>query len=127
MLFKGSMEMAVRRQIDRDEKSISLRRLLTKLQADPATAGNRFTAADPQTDMDDLDRSPQLIRAFADRRIAHADRRDLGADHPTFRDVRNCLEQLCTFGNKDAGALFQPALTPLTPACAREWQEIFPF
>jgi len=47
--------MAVRLQIDRDEKSISLRRLLTKLQADPGTAGNRFTAADIQTDMDDLD------------------------------------------------------------------------
>src|SRR5260370_20938513 len=100
MLFKGSMEMAVRRQIDRDEKSISLRRLLTKLQADPATAGNRFTAADIQTDMDDLDRSAQLIRAFADRRIAHADRRDLGADHPTFPYLRNFLEQLCTLRNQ---------------------------
>jgi len=127
MLFKDSIVMAVRRQIDRDEKSTSLRRLLTKLQADPGTAGNRFTAADIQTDMDDLDRSAQLIRAFADRRIAHADRRDLGADHPTFRDVRNCIEQLCILGNKYAGALCEPALTPLPPACARVRQEIFTF
>jgi len=127
MLFKDSIVMAVRRQIDRDNKSISLRRLLTKLQADPGIAGNRLTAADIQTDIDDLDRTAHLIRAFADRRITHADRRDLGADHPTFGDVRKCLEQVCALANKYAGSLCEPALTLLPPASARGWQEIFTF
>ena len=127
MLFKDAIVMAVRRQIDRDDRSISLRRLLTKVQADPGIAGNRFTDGDIHADIEDLDRCAQLIRAFADRRIAHADRRGLGADHPTFRDVRNCLEQLCTLANKYAGSLCEPALSVLPPACARGWQEIFTF
>jgi hypothetical protein len=126
-LFKDSIIMAVRRQIDRDEHCVSLRRLLAEFRDDPALAGGRFTVPDIQTDIDSLDERAQIVRGFADRRVAHADPRQLGEGRPTFRDVRNCLEEMCGLVNKYAATLCEPPLTPLPPTCGTTWREIFTF
>lgn len=127
MLFKDSIIMAVRRQIDRDQHCVSMRRLLAELYDDPALAGGSFAAPDILADAENLDQRARIVRGFADRRIAHADPRALGEGQPTFRDVRNCLGELCGLVNKYAATLCAPPLSPLPPLCSRTWREIFTF
>lgn len=126
-LFKDAIIMAVRRQIDRDPQCISLRNLLSEFHDDAALTGGRFAADEIQADIAEIDRRGLSIRGFADRRVAHADPRQLGAGHPTFRDIQDCLAALCDLVNKYAAALCDSPPSILPPAGGTAWREIFTF
>jgi hypothetical protein len=126
-LFTESIVMAVRRQIDRHPNCISLRRLLDQLHAQVDIAGGHVTQRDIQTDIASLEQQSRIIQGYADRRVAHTDPQHLQDGTPTFRDVQNCIEQLCGFVNKYAAAIGDNELSILPPACGTAWKEIFTF
>lgn len=126
-IFEDSIIMAVRRQLDGHRGCVSLRRLLQELHASPSVTGGHLTAEEIQQDIDNLNQQYRSVRGFADRRVAHTDPQQLSDGHPTFRDVQNCIQQLCELVNKYSVMVSDEPLSVLPPTCGTGWKEIFTF
>ncbi len=135
-LFSESIVMRVRREVDTGNDCISTLEMLRRLRANPAVLNGRITEADLNTDFEALSGRANdirqavpavVVRGYADRRVAHADPRGLQDGDPTFRHVRECIDQLCSLVNKYARVACDEDLPILPPACGTGWQEVFTF
>ncbi|MBI2681536.1 MAG: hypothetical protein HYX25_11095 [Candidatus Solibacter usitatus] len=126
-LFIESITMAIRRQLDQGDDCISLRALLVRLSTNPEITAGSVELVEIKADIDGLVTSARTLRGYADRRVAHKDYRDLQDGTPTFRDVTESIGRFCTLVNKYSLAVCDGMLSPLPPARAEAWKEIFKF
>jgi len=135
-LFSESIVMRVRREVDTGEDCISALEFLRRLRASPDVLARRITDAELEADIEALSRRrtditdaapATVVRAYADRRVAHADPRRLQDGPPTFRQVNECITHLCALLNKYVAVCSDHALPVLPPACGTNWMEIFTF
>ena len=113
--YVNSSVLAVRRQLDTDEDSISLRRLLLNIAEEPKvlsreyyrTVGGRsadFTydkqvgvgatvvsGAAVQSEIQSLIDASERLLHFADRTVAHYDKRGIKKALPKFEEITRCL------------------------------------
>lgn len=143
--------MAVRRQIDRDKRSVSLRNLLAKIQKHPqalsrqnvlamlapearAFGSERFDLfigpgaahADPQVvaaDVAALDQQTDIVRHYANKRVAHRDQQG-PTTLPTFKDLDDALDVIWGLLKRYFAVLrcLEFAGDPEIPG---DWKEIF--
>lgn len=135
-LFSESIVMRVRREVDTGDDCVSTLEMLRRLRANPSVLKGTITEAELNTDIEALsgrandirETAPAIVvRGYADRRVAHADPRELQDGNPTFRHLRECIDQLCVLVNKYGGVASDEVLAILPPACGTGWQEVFTF
>ena len=142
-----------RRQIKIDNQSISFARLLTELANTPAVLSRKYYVslykgsrveqfADRDfdrycgndkayicpdmvlADRDELNRAALVVEDFADKRIAHRDKRKPKA-LPRFEQVDSCLNTLDKLYCKYHGIFHASAMSTLVPVYQYDWKEIF--
>lgn len=96
-VYAHALAMGIRRQLKSGSRDVSMSRLLTDIATDaellPRRAhGSTSSAADVRRDLADLRRETRAAEAFADRTVAHADRR-AGGDLP-LEILHSALERL---------------------------------
>ena len=144
--------MGIRRQIKVDDQSISFARLLSEIAESPEILSReyytglykgkvveRFADRDfdryigqskdhicPEAVKKDLEKLRQTAikcEEFADRRIAHTDKRDVQS--PVFKDADDCIDLLDKLGVKYIGIFHGASMQSLMPTYQYDWQEIF--
>ncbi len=151
--YVAYISMGIRRQVKIDGTSISLARLLTEMAATPNVLSreyytglyqgsnvahladrdfDRFCGSDKQcissdmvlADLEELNRVVSSIEEFADKRIAHHDKRKPKV-LPRFDQVDSCLDALDRLCCKYHGVFHATATSSLMPVYQYDWKEIF--
>lgn len=146
--------MGLRRQIKNDKQSISLVRLLTEISEAPhlmsrenytelySDSSIAFLADEhfdlfcenPNdqhvskkmvlSDIQDFKESTELVESYADRFIAHSDKRG-SKKLPTFEDIDNCLKILDKIYCKYNVLFYAQSMDSLNPTFQYHWKKIF--
>lgn len=151
-VYATSAVIAVRRQVDRHPKSISLARLLEEIKKNPKILSRRSFVSKYNKDMKyvghhDFDEwsgpgrayvSPRVIgkdltllkqkaarlRKFANKRIAHYDRASF-RKLPTFAQLSDCLDCLEELLKKYLLLLRAESHTDIVPVWQYDWTKVF--
>ncbi len=83
----------VRRLVDRDYRTISLRRLIEALRDYPDLLAGRMSLADLEEDLAQLDRTCENVKGYVDQFVAHHDRNS-SANVPTHRELNEAVDAL---------------------------------
>ena len=75
----------------------------------------------------DVRTSAQSIEKYADKRVAHFDRRDPARPFPTFNELTNAIETLDKTVVLYWKLLKGPSMTTLLPEIISDWQAVFRF
>lgn len=145
--------IAIRRQIKNDKRSISFVRLLTEIMEDPKPLSRTYfksfyvgstveTFADSdfdkiagankdhicpvmvRNDLEALKLHATKIEDFADKRIAHHDKKQ-PKNLPTFNEVDDCINLLDQMYVKYHLVFHASAMTTLMPVYQYDWKAIF--
>ena len=146
--------IGLRRQIDKDERTISLRRLLEKIKDQPEVLSreryvalwddpvlrkrfadgqfNEFTGPgkphiDPamvEEDVSQLVKKIESVKGYVDKRIAHYDRQG-PTTLPTYADLNECLDFVEVLLRKYLN-VFRAEMRPrILPVWQYDWKQIF--
>ncbi len=145
--------IAIRRQVKSDKQSISFVRLLEEIAGDPAilsrtyyknlyvgSAVEMFADGDfdkfagvnkdhicplmVRTDLERLKLKAKSIEDFADKRIAHHDKKQ-PKNLPTFSEVDDCINHLDQMYVKYHLVFHASSMTSLMPVYQYDWKRIF--
>ncbi len=145
--------IGIRRQVKVDKQSISFARLLTELADTPTVlsrkyyvslykgstverfgdrdfdrfCGNDTTCISSEmvlSDLKELNLAASVVEDFADKRIAHRDKRQPKV-LPRFEQVDACLDTFDKVYCKYHGAFHATAMNTLMPVYQYDWKEIF--
>jgi len=145
--------IGIRRQIKIDKQSISFARLLTELALKPSVLSrkyyvglykssvveqfadrdfDRFCGSDRacistdmvNADLGELKRVASVVEDFADKRIAHHDKRQPKV-LPRFDQVDSCLDALDKLYCKYHSVFYESSLSSLMPVYQYDWKMIF--
>jgi hypothetical protein len=72
--YADAVSSRVRRLIDRDQQTISLRKLLVELKEYPKLLPEGFSPEELERDIEELDRTASKIKGFVDQHVAHHQR-----------------------------------------------------
>ena len=151
--YVAYIAIGIRRQVKVDGQSISFARLLRELSETPAVlsrkyyvslykgstveqlgdrdfdryCGNDKTCVSSDMvlwDLEELSSVASVVEDFADRRIAHHDKRQPKV-LPRFEQVDTCLDTLDKIYCKYHGVFHASALSSLMPVYQYDWKEIF--
>jgi hypothetical protein len=151
--YVAYISIGVRRQVKVDRQSISFARLLTELANTPAALSrkyyvslyegstveqfadrdfDRFCGSDKTcisscmvlSDLDELNRTASIVEDFADKRIAHHDKRQPKV-LPRFEQVDACLDVLDKLYCKYHKVFHASAMSSLMPVYQYDWKQIF--
>ena len=151
--YVAYISIGIRRQIKIDRLSISFARLLTELANTPAVLSRKYyvslyqgstvkqfadrdfdrfcgsdkTCISPDmvlADLGELKRAASVVEDFADKRIAHRDKRQPKV-LPRFKQVDSCLDALDKLYCKYHGVFHASAMSSLMPVCQYDWKQIF--
>jgi hypothetical protein len=147
------ISIGIRRQVKLDKQSISFARLLTELTETPAILSrkyyvglykgatvehlaernfDRFCGNDKScissdmvaSDLETLNLAASVVEDFADKRIAHHDKRQPKV-LPRFEQVDQCLDTLDRMYCKYHGVFHASAMSSLMPVYQYDWKKIF--
>lgn len=149
--YVAYITIGIRRQIKVDKDSISFLRLLTEISENPKILSREYyvglyRSSPKEFAHRDFDQfcgdsrdhiSPDMVKSdiaalkeivsrvetFADRRIAHHDRRE--PDLPRFKDIDESLDKIGEMYKKYHLALTAECMAGLTPVVQYDWTEIF--
>jgi hypothetical protein len=102
--YSHSAAMRVRRLVDKDHRTISLRRLLEQLREYPDLLAGRVTEVELAADVAELDRTTEKVKDYVDQFIAHHDRSPI-AEVPILRELNAAIELLVRLLRKYYGIL----------------------
>lgn len=102
--YSHSAAMRVRRLVDRNNRTISLRGLLEELRKYPDLLNGQITDAELAADGDELDRATSKVRGYVDQFIAHHDRLPVAAV-PIHGELNAAIELLIRLLRKYYGSL----------------------
>lgn len=102
--YAHSAAMRVRRLVDEDNRTISLRRLLKDLSKYPDLLRGQVTEVELAKDNDELDSATLKVKDYVDQFIAHHDRSPVAAV-PIHRDLDAAIELLKRLLKKYHGVL----------------------
>jgi hypothetical protein len=152
--YATTQSVAVRRQTDLDDRSVSVARLLTNMAANPnvmtrsrhnsmyddeghwqrranATfdkyAGEGADTIAPeryQADLDEFQTIAQPIKDYVDRMVAHNDQREL-TDLPTYEDLNAAIDLLEWLLNKYMVLLKATGVPSADPVHQADWKAAF--
>ncbi len=151
--YVAYISIGIRRQVKVDKQSISFARLLTELAETPAVLSrkyyvslykgstvehhadrdfDRFCENDKScissnmvlSDLHELNLAASVVEDFADKRIAHHDKRQPNV-LPRFEQVDQCLDILDRVYCKYHGAFHASAMSSLMPVYQYDWKKIF--
>jgi hypothetical protein len=151
--YVAYISIGIRRQVKVDKQSISFARLLSELAATPEVLCrkyygdlykgstvedhadrdfDRFCGRDKSyissnmvlSDLRELNLAASVVEDFADKRIAHHDKRQPKV-LPLFEQVDQCLDTLDRVYCKYHGAFHASAMSSLMPVYQYDWKEIF--
>ena len=88
---------------------------------------NRIPVALVEQQIADLSASAVKVEAYADRRVAHFDRRDPARPFPTFDDLTAANKTMEKIVIRYWGLLKGGSLTELMPTIIFDWQDVFKF
>jgi len=91
--YSHSAAMRVRRLVDKDSRTISLRRLLEELREYPDLLDGRVTEVELAADGVELDRTTAKVKNYVDQFIAHHQRSPI-AEVPIHRELNAAIELL---------------------------------
>ena len=94
----------VRRLVDRDTRTISLRRLLHQLAGYPELFAHKVTPDELARDIDKLDQACVRVKDYVDQFVAHHDR-SRSASAPTHRELNEAIDVLIGTFRKYYGVL----------------------
>lgn len=147
------ISIGIRRQVKIDKQSISFARLLTELAQTPTSLSrkyyvglykgstvehhadrdfDRFCGNDKNcissdmvvSDLDELILTASVVEDFADKLIAHRDKRQPKV-LPRFDQVDQCLDTLDQLYCKYRGVFHASAMSSLMPVYQYDWKKIF--
>jgi hypothetical protein len=151
--FAHSTAIAIRRQVKKDDQSVSLHRLLAEMRDFPDVFDRAYfvslyrpelrsrgnvqfdrLAGDGAPDLrqaagrdiEELSRQTHTAEYYADRRVAHYDSRGLDRGAPTFDDLKSAVTCLGGLVKKYRFALKSETVLDLMPALP-DWTHIFTF
>ena len=120
--------MGVRRHLKSQNGSISLLGLLEDLKDNCiCEAGNLFQAIgkeEIEKDILELKNISEKIEEFADKRIAHLDKRELDV-LPTFGDLHDCMDKMKDLVKKYLLKINGVGYIDIEPAMQYDFEEIF--
>jgi hypothetical protein len=102
--YAHSAAMRVRRIVDKDNRTISLRGLLKELSKYPDLLKGRVSEVELAADSDELDRATSKVKDYVDQFIAHHDRSPV-ATAPIHRELNAAIELLIRLLRKYYGVL----------------------
>ena len=102
--YAHSAAMRVRRIVDRDDRTISLRKLLNELVNYPDLLNQQVTALELTNDIQALDQATSKVKAYVDQFIAHHDRTPT-ADTPFNRELSHSIDTVIRTFKKYYGIL----------------------
>jgi len=83
----------VRRLVDHDSRTVSLRRLIAQLAAYPDLLAGKMSADDLKRDLAELDTTCKKVKDYVDQFVAHHDRNSC-APAPTHRELNEAVDTL---------------------------------
>jgi len=120
--------MGVRRHLKSQNGSISLLGLLEDLKDNCiCEAGNLFQAIgkeEIEKDILELKNISEKIEEFADKRIAHLDKREMDS-LPTFGDLHDCMDKMKDLVKKYLLKINGVGYIDIEPAMQYDFEEIF--
>jgi hypothetical protein len=102
--YAHSAAMRVRRLVDKNNRTISLRGLLNELSRYPELLEGRVSAVELAADNKELDQATSKVKDYVDQFIAHHDRSPV-ATAPIHRELNAAIELLIRLLRKYYGAL----------------------
>jgi hypothetical protein len=102
--YAHSAAMRVRRLVDKDNRTISLRGLLKELSKYPDLSKGRVSADELAADINELDQGTSKVKDYVDQFIAHRDRSPV-ATAPIHRELNAAIELLIRLLRKYYGVL----------------------
>jgi hypothetical protein len=102
--YSHSAAMRVRRLVDKDNRTISLRRLLEQLREYPDLLAGRVTEVELAADGAELDRATARVKDYVDQFIAHHDRSPI-AGIPIHHELNAAIDLLVRLLRKYYGVL----------------------
>jgi hypothetical protein len=102
--YAHSTAMRVRRLVDKDNRTISLRGLLKELSKYPDLSKDRVSADELTADINELDQGTSKVKDYVDQFIAHHDRSPV-ATAPIHRELNAAIELLIRLLRKYYGVL----------------------
>lgn len=85
----------VRRLIDRDSRTVSLRKLIEEIAGYPDLFVGRASPEDVQSHLAELDKTCKKVKDYVDQFVAHHDRSS-SAPVPTHRELNEAIDTLIT-------------------------------
>lgn len=151
--YVAYISIGIRRQIKIDSQSISFSRLLTEIANTPAILSRKYyvslykgstveqcadrlfdrfcgsdkTCISPDmviADLGEFERAASAVEDFADKRIAHHDKRQPRV-LPRFEQVDSCLDTLDELCCKYHEVFHASAMSSIRPVCQYDWKQIF--
>lgn len=151
--YVSHVVIGLRRQIKRDDQSISMSRLFEEMIETPQVFSRRYftdkykgsvaedfadkdfnkfaTASAPhidpkfvEADLARLRAATQRCEEFADKRVAHRDKREL-KQPPTYKEVDDCVDLLDELYVKYFLLFNQSSMASLLPTWQYDWKAIF--
>jgi AbiU2 len=102
--YAHSAAMRVRRLVDKDNRTISLRSLLKELSKYPDSLGGRISEVELAADTEELDQATSKVKDYVDQFIAHHDRSPV-ATAPIHRELNVAIEVIIRLLRKYYGVL----------------------
>lgn len=149
--------VAVRRQADRDHRSISMRRFLEELRSNPHLVSRKYfvdlhkdsnvpenmaqrtydrvvgesrNELDPtqvEHEIEELERRTDLIKHIVNKTFAHTDKKGPSKPPPEFKDLEGCIDFFEDLVKRYYLLLYARSLASLLPTFQYEWSDIFRF
>lgn len=89
----------IRRLVDRDHRTVSLRKLVEQLSKYPALYEERASSGDLEDLLSQMDTTCKRIKDYVDQYVAHHDRNS-SADIPTHRELNEAIDNLISIYRK---------------------------
>jgi hypothetical protein len=123
--YAHAAAMRVRRLVDKDNRTISLRRLLEDLREYPDLLNGRIAESELVGDIEELSRGTSKIKDYVDQFIAHHDRTP-DASAPIHRELNAAIDVLLRLFKKYYGVL-EGSDTEVTVSYLEDPLRIFQF
>ena len=102
--YAHATAVRVRRLVDKDNRTISLLRLIRQLTHYPDLFNNTLSTEEVRRDADELDRATRKITDYVDQFVAHHDRTPV-ADAPIHDELNSAIDVLIAIFRKYYGVL----------------------
>jgi hypothetical protein len=114
--YAHATAVRVRRLVDKNNRTISLLRLLRQLTQYPDLFNDTMSTEDVRRDADELDSATSKITDYVDQFVAHHDRTPV-ADAPIHRELNSAIDVLIAVFRKYYGV---PAGSDINPVVSYE-------